>query len=34
MSTAGNSAVRRQGWSAELLTVLGAVLAIGVGLPG
>ena len=34
MSTAGNSAVRRQGWSAELLTVLGAMLAIGVGLAG
>ena len=34
MSAAGNSAVRRQGWSAELLTVLGAMLAVGVGLAG
>ena len=28
------SAARKHGWSPELLTVLGAVLAIGVGLAG
>ena len=33
-STAGEIGVRHQGWSPELLTVLGAVLAIGVGLAG
>ena len=33
-STTGERAVRNHGWSPELLTVLGAVLAIGVGLAG
>lgn len=33
-STTGEMATRSHGWSPELLTLLGAVLAIGVGLAG
>ena len=33
-STTGEIGVRSHGWSPELLTLLGAVLAIGVGLAG
>ena len=33
-STTDERAVRNHGWSSELLTVLGAVLMIGVGLAG
>ena len=33
-STAGEIGVRSHGWSPELLTLLGAVLTIGVGLAG
>ena len=33
-STTGEKAARSSGWSPELLTLLGAVLAIGVGLAG
>ena len=33
-STTGEMAARSPGWSPELLTLLGAVLAIGVGLAG
>ena len=33
-STTGETAARSPGWSPELLTLLGAVLAIGVGLAG
>ena len=33
-STTGEMAARSHGWSPELLTLLGAMLAIGVGLAG
>ena len=34
LMVSNQSAARKQGWSSELLTLLGAVLAVGVGLAG